>query len=122
LFGCILREEEFQNPRHIALDSEDNILINDLGRQVFLKYDRYGILIDGYRAIEGTSVSSGPGANLLVLDKLLAPENGKPLYSSSLKLLNPDLEVLQVIGDKFYCLQEKDNGYKALYVYRMNWD
>lgn len=28
----------------------------------------------------------------------------------------------KMIADKFYSLQEKDSGYKALLVYRMNWD
>jgi hypothetical protein len=90
---------EFQNPHHVALDNKENILVLDLGRQALLKFDKDGVFIETYRGIEGISVSSNPGANLLVLDKLLAPENGQPLYSSSLKLMNPDLEVLQVIDE-----------------------
>lgn len=90
---------EFQNPHHIALDKESNILIIDLGKQALIKYDRQGVFIDTYRDIEGISVSSGPGKNLVILDKSLVPENGKPLYSSSLKLLNPDLDVFHVIEE-----------------------
>lgn len=92
---------EFQNPHHIASDSEDNIVILDSGRPILIKYDKDGVFINEYKMIgEGTRVTSGPGANLLVLGVSLDSEKGKVTYSSSLKLLNPDLEVLQVI-DKF---------------------
>ena len=102
---------EFQNPHHIALDSEDNILILDFGRQTLLKYDRHGVFINDYGRRIGTSISSGPGANLLVLENAFDLENGKQLFS--LKLLNPDLEVLQVI-DKFgYFFVEKSGKYRA---------
>ena len=90
---------EFQNPHHIALDREDNILILDFGKQTLFKYDSQGDFIGDYRRTEGKSISSGPKTNLLVLDKLTALENGKPLSSSSLKLMNPDLEVLQMIDE-----------------------
>lgn len=90
---------EFQNPHHIALDKEDNILILDFGKRTLLKYDRDGVFRKDYRKKIGTSISSGPVANFLVLDKSLDPENGKLIYSSSLKLMDPDLEVLQAIDE-----------------------
>jgi len=91
---------EFQNPHHIALDSEDNIVIIDFGRPILLKYDKDGVFINDYEMLRGTRISSGPRANLLVLGISMDSEKGKAIYSSSLKLLNPDLEVLQII-DKF---------------------
>jgi len=92
---------EFQNPHHIALDSEDNIVIIDLGRGSLLKYNKDGVFIDDYKMASGdVRVTPGPIDNLLVLEGSLDSENGKTLYSASLKLLNPDLEVLKVI-EKF---------------------
>ncbi len=92
---------EFQNPHHIALDSEDNIVIIDLARGPLLKYDKDGTFLDYYEMPGGDiRVTSGPRANLLVWGSLFNPDKEKALYSFKLKLLNPDLEVLQVI-DKF---------------------
>ena len=90
---------EFQNPHHIAMDKEDNILILDFGKRTLLKYDKDGIFRKDYKKWLGTSISSGPGANFLVLSKSLDQENGKLVHSSSLSLLNPDLEVLQAIDE-----------------------
>jgi len=91
---------EFQNPHHIALDSEDNIVIIDFGRPILLKYDKDGVFIDDYEMLRGTRITSGPRASLLVLGIFMDSEKGRAIYSSSLKLLNPDLEVVQVI-EKF---------------------
>jgi hypothetical protein len=92
---------EFQNPHHIALDSEDNIVIIDLARGPLLKYDKDGTFLDDYEMPGGDiRVTSGPRANLLVWGMSIKPDKEKALYSFKLKLLNPDLEVLQVI-DKF---------------------
>ncbi|MDH4219556.1 MAG: 6-bladed beta-propeller [Candidatus Aminicenantes bacterium] len=93
---------EFQNPHHIALDSEDNVVIIDSGRSILLKYHKDGVFIDDYGTTRGTRVSSAPRENLLVLESSLDSENGRTVYSSSLKLLNPDLEVLQVIDKLSY--------------------
>ena len=92
---------EFQNPHHIALDSEDNVVILDYGRPIIIKYDKDGVFINQYNMKGGDArITSGPRANLLVLGSSFDSEKGKTIYSFSLKLLNPDLEVLQVI-DKF---------------------
>ncbi len=92
---------EFQNPRHIALDSEDNIVIIDYGRVPLLKYNKEGTFLDGYEMPRGDRrVTPGPRANLLVWGRSYNRDKEKALYSFELKLLNPDLEVLQVI-DKF---------------------
>ena len=89
---------EFQSPQHIALDSEDNIVIIDSGRPILLKYDKHGVFINDYKMTRGeVKVTSGPRANLLVLGGSFDPENGKQIFS--LKLLNPELEVLQSIDN-----------------------
>jgi len=89
---------EFQNPYHIALDNEDNIVIIDSGRPILLKYDKDGVFINDYKMTRGeVRVTSGPRANLLVLEGSFDPENGKQIFS--LKLSNPDLEVLQPIDN-----------------------
>ena len=89
---------EFQSPLHIALDSEDNIVIIDSGRPILLKYDKDGAFINDYEMTSGEAkVTSGPRAHLLVLGGSFYPENGKQKFS--LKLLNPELEVLKPIDD-----------------------
>jgi hypothetical protein len=90
---------EFQNPHHIALDSEDNIVIIDSGRPVLIKYDKDGTFFKDYKLTGGeVKVTSGLRTNLLVLEGSFDPENGTQLFS--LELLNPGLEVLRVI-DKY---------------------
>ena len=89
---------EFRNPRHIALDREDNIVIIDFGRAILLKYDKDGVFVNDYKTTRGeVKVTSGPRANLLVLGASFDPENGKQIFS--LKLLNPELELLQPIDN-----------------------
>lgn len=91
---------EFQNPHDIALDSEDNIMIIDFGRPILHQYSPDGVFINDYEMLRATRISSAPRGNLLVLETSMGSEKGKTIYSSSLKLLNPDLEVLKVI-EKF---------------------
>ena len=92
---------EFQYPHHIALDGEDNIVIIDLGRNPLLKYNQDGIFLESYEMEGGDQrVTPGPGTNLLVMGSSSERDKEKTIYSFFLKLLNPDLEVLQVI-DKF---------------------
>lgn len=92
---------EIQIPYHITLDSEDNILITDSGRRILVKYDKDGVFINEYKMIRGErTVTSGPRANLLVPGGSFDPENGKQIFS--LKLVNPELEVLQPIDNYSY--------------------
>jgi len=89
---------EFQNPHHIALDSEDNIVIIDSGRPILIKYDKDGVFIDDYEMPnEDTRITSGPKATLLVQGILFDRDKEKASYSFKLKLLNHNLEVIQVI-------------------------
>ena len=78
---------EFQNPHHIALDSEDNIVILDFGKHPLLKYDKDGIFIDDYEMTGGDlKVTSGPRTNLLVLGSSFDPKNRKLLLFLKLDL------------------------------------
>ena len=91
---------EFQNPHHFSLDDNDNILIVDLGPQKLLKYSSDGVFIDDYRmAAEDARVSSGPKNKMLALGMSFEQDNEDAFYSLSLKLLNTDFEVLQVLDD-----------------------
>jgi hypothetical protein len=90
---------EFQNPHHIALDSDDNIVIINLGRNSLLKYDKDGVFIRDYEMVRGEfRITPGPRENLLVLENAFDPENGEQILF--LKLLSPDLDVIDEI-DKF---------------------
>ena len=103
---------EFQNPHHIALDSEDNILIKDSGRPILNKYDQDGTFINGYKMTGGeVKVTSGPKTNLLFLLHSTEPETGKWLFS--LKLINPDLEEVQEIEQFGYFLIESSGKFRA---------
>ncbi len=91
---------EFQNPRHIAIDNRDNILIYDLGPQILHRYDKDGILIGDYKMSgDEARISSGPNENLLAAVHTSESDKGRTLNTHILKLINPNLEVLQVIDE-----------------------
>jgi len=91
---------EFQNPHHISIDHRDNILIYDLGPQILHKYDKDGDLIGDYRMSgDEARVTSGPNANLLALVHSSEHDKDRMLNSYFLKLLNPNLDVLQVLDE-----------------------
>ena len=103
---------EFQNPQHIALDSEDNILIKDSGRPVFIVYDKDGTLLEDYKLTGGeVKITSGPGTNLLLLEHSTEPETGKWLFS--LELINSDFEVIQKIDQTGYFLVDGSGKFRA---------
>ncbi len=94
---------EFQNPRHIAIDHRDNILVYDLGPQILHKYNKNGVLVNDYKMSEGeTRVTSGPNANLLAMVHSSERDKDRMLNTLFLKLLNPNFEVLQVIDEFSY--------------------
>ncbi|MEW6456752.1 MAG: 6-bladed beta-propeller [Acidobacteriota bacterium] len=102
---------EIQIPHHIALDSEDNILVTDSGRRILLKYDKEGVFIKDYEMKRGKIVvTSGPQKNLLVLENLFDPETRKQLFF--LKLLNSDFEEINVI-DKFTFEMPREMKFRA---------
>ncbi|MFC2141763.1 6-bladed beta-propeller [Acidobacteriota bacterium] len=91
---------EFQNPRHIAIDSKDNILIYDLGPQILHRYDKDGVLMGDYRMSgDEARITSGPNENMLAAVHTSESDKGRTLNTHFLKLLNPDLEVLKVIDE-----------------------
>jgi hypothetical protein len=91
---------EFQNPRHIAIDHEDNILIYDLGPQILHKYDKDGVLVNDYKMSGGeTRVTSSPNANLLTAVHSSERDKDRMLNTHFLKLINPNFDVLQVIDE-----------------------
>ena len=91
---------EFQNPRHIAIDHRDNILIYDLEPQILHKYDQDGVLVNDYKMSGGEiRITSGPNPNLLAAVHTSESDKGRTLNTHFLKLINPNLEVLQVIDE-----------------------
>jgi len=115
---------EFQNPHHIALDSEDNIMIIDLGRGPLLKYNKDGVFINDYEMASGDiRVTPGPSANLLVMGHSYGRDKGRALNTYSLKLLNPDLEVLQVIDEfSFEWRQDKVKATEPIFCWSVSRD
>lgn len=89
---------ELQVPQFIAVDSENNILITDAARRKLIAYDPYGVFINDYEMTRGYNrVDSGPRSHMLGIYSHMDSEKGISVYSSSLKLLNPRLEVIQEI-------------------------
>ncbi len=91
---------EFQNPRHIAIDHGDNILIYDSGPQIIHKYSQNEVLVDDHKMPGGAArVTSGPNENLLTAVHTSESDKGRTLNTHILKLINPNFEVLQVIDE-----------------------
>jgi hypothetical protein len=104
---------EFQNPKHIALDSEDNIVILDFGGKPLRKYDGGGNYLGGFEMSGGDmTVKSGPGGNLLVLESSMDPETRKFLFA--LNLLGPELEILKEDVDSFGFAMMEQGKFKPL--------
>jgi len=92
---------ELQNPHYIAIDHNDNIMISDINQQILRKYNKDGLFIGDCKMEHGgLAVTLGPRANLIVKEDSYKSDKGIAIYSFNLKLLNYDLEVLQVI-DKY---------------------
>ncbi len=92
---------ELQNPHYIAIGHNDNLMISDLNQQILRKYNKDGVFISNIKMESGDiAVTSGPEENLLVKGSSYIRDKENAIYSFNLKLLNYDLEVLQVI-DKY---------------------
>ena len=101
---------ELQNPHYIAIDHNDNIMISDINQQILRKYNKDGVFIGDFKIESGDiPVTLGPRANLLVKGDSYKSDKGRALNTYSLKLLNPDLEVLQVI-DEFSFERRQDKA------------
>lgn len=115
---------EFQNPHHIAIDHRDNILIYDLGSQILHKYNKDGVLVSDYKMSGGeTRVTSGPNANLLAMVHLSERDKDKTLNTQFLKLINPNLDVLQVIDEfSFEWRPDKPNVVEPMFCWSVSRD
>ena len=82
---------ELELPHHIALDSEDHVLMYDGIRMMIAKYDQNGDFIKSYQITKGESIiTSGPRDKLIVLEDSFDAVNSKRLFF--LKVANLDLE------------------------------
>ena len=105
---------EIQNPYHIAIDSEDNILIVDAGKRKILKYDKDGVFIKSYYNEKGIdAITSGPKKNLLAMETSFSSKNKKLKLSYVLRLLNPDLEEISII-EKFSYEMQSGTKFRAI--------
>jgi hypothetical protein len=92
---------ELEYPFHISLDGQDNILITDVSRRMFVKYDKNGAFINGYHPTRGEMrVTSGPGENLLILETSFDAKNSRQEFF--LKLARPDFNVRKLIEQYSY--------------------
>ena len=104
---------EIQNPYHIAIDSEDNILIVDAGKRKILKYDKDGVFIKDYNGRGVRFIASAPKKNLLTMETSFTPKNRKLKVSYVLRLLNSDLEEIRVI-EKFNYEVQQTTKFRAI--------
>jgi len=71
----------------------------------------------------GLAVTLGPKANLIVKEDSYKSDKGKALNTYSLKLLNPDLEVLQVIDEfSFEWRQDKVKATEPIFCWGVSHD
>jgi hypothetical protein len=92
---------EFQNPHHISMDDNDNLLIVDLGPQKLLKYTSDGVFIDDHRMSgEDARISAAPENKMLAMGMSFGQDNENAFYSFSLRLLDADFTEIKVI-DQF---------------------
>jgi 6-bladed beta-propeller len=92
---------ELELPHHIALDSEDHVLMYDGIRMMIAKYDQNGDFIKSYPITKGESIiTSGPRDKLMVLEDSFDAVNNKPLFF--LKVANLYLEGRKFIDQYGY--------------------
>ena len=82
---------ELERPHHIALDTEDRVLISDAGRMMAVRYDQNGDFIKSYSLTRDEFIiTSGPREKLIVLENSFDGVNSKQLFF--LKVADLDLE------------------------------
>ena len=115
---------ELQNPHYIAIDHNDNIMISDINQQILRKYNKDGLFIGDFKMEHGSlAVTLGPKANLIVKEDSYKSDKGRALNTYSLKLLNPDLEVLQVIDEfSFEWRQDKVKATEPIFCWSVSHD
>jgi len=105
-------------------EKDDNIMISDLNQQILRKYNKDGLFIGDFKMEHGgLAVTLGPKANLIVKEDSYKSDKGKALNTYSLKLLNPDLEVLQVIDEfSFEWRQDKVKATEPIFCWGVSHD
>ena len=88
---------ELENPHHLALDSQDRVMIFDGGRERVSRYDKEGGFLGPITMNHIVRMTAGPGDNLITKSMMINQENGKDVYSSSLKRLSADFRELGVV-------------------------
>lgn len=92
---------ELELPNHIALDTEDHVLIYDGIRMMVVKYDQNGDFIKSYPITKGEfRITSGPRDKLIVLEDSFDAANNKQLFF--LKVADLDLERRKFIDQYGY--------------------
>ena len=80
---------ELQNPRDVAFDNKDNILICDLGTGLS-RYDKEGVFLGKAPAEKIIKFAAGPGSGLLGQFTGMGSEGDKFIFSTSVQRLGPD--------------------------------
>jgi hypothetical protein len=88
---------EIQRPRHIAVDGDDNILISDAGKALLSEYGPDGVFIGAEKWPKAGPFAAGPEGTLVFRETDMSFETGKPVYSASMKILDPGLSELAVV-------------------------
>lgn len=100
---------ELELPNHIALDTEDHVLISDAGRMMVVKYDQNGDFIKSYSLTRDEFIiTPGPREKLIVLENSFDAVNSKQLFF--LKVANLDLEGRKFIDQ--YSIEMRRDKFK----------
>ena len=101
---------ELQNPHHIVIASNNDILITDFGRYPLQKYSSEGEYLGGQEIESGVvRISIGPESQTLVQFMSFGQGNTGPIYTFELSLLNPEFQVVKVL-DKLSFSPMTDSG------------
>jgi hypothetical protein len=101
---------ELELPHHIALDTEDHVLIYDGIRMMVAKYDQNGDFIKSYPLTrEELIITSGPIEKLIVLENSFDGVNNKQLFF--LKVANRDLDERKFIDQ--YSIEMRRDKFRA---------
>jgi hypothetical protein len=88
---------ELENPHHLALDSQDRIMIFDGGKSRVSRYDKEGGFLGPIPVNDIARMTAGPGDNLITKSTTTKQENGKVVFSSFLKRLSADFRELGMV-------------------------
>jgi hypothetical protein len=101
---------ELQNPRHIVVDGNNDILITDIGRYPLQKYNSEGEYLGGHELKSGVvRISTGHESRLLVQFMSVGQGTTGPIYTFELSLQNPEFQELKLL-DKLSFSPMMDSG------------